>query len=56
MIHEIRIRKASGNEDISGDYTQYTDTNIATIGELKVTMKGENGQTNLATWTDNGYT
>lgn len=53
---EIVIRKAVGSEDISGDYTQYADTNITTIGDLTVTTKGENGQINLATWTDNGYT
>lgn len=53
---KIVIRKAVGSEDISGDYTQYADTNVTTIGDLTVTIKGENGQINLATWTGNGYT
>ena len=52
----VRIRKATGSEDISGDYTQYAEAATVTIGERKVTMKGQNGQINLATWTDNGYT
>lgn len=54
--NEIRIRKAVGNEDTSGDYTQYAESNTVTVGDIQVTMKGENGQVNLATWTNGDYT
>lgn len=53
---EIRMRKANGDEDISGDYTEYSETSSLTIGNIQVTVKGEHGNINLATWTDNGYT
>lgn len=53
---EFRIRKAAGSEDISGDYTEYAESNTVAVGEIQVTMKGENGQVQLATWTNNGYT
>ena len=53
---EVRMRKAKGDEDISGDYTAYSETGSLTIGNIQVTIKGEHGNTNLATWTDNGYT
>jgi hypothetical protein len=54
--NEIRIRKAAGSDDISGDYTQYTESTTVTVGELEVTMNGADGQINLATWASNGYT
>lgn len=54
--NELRIRKAAGSEDISGDYTQYAESNTVSVGKLQVTMKGENGQVRLAVWTNNGYT
>lgn len=53
---EIRMRKADGEEDISGDYTAYSESNSVTANNVQVTMRGENGKINLATWTDNGYT
>lgn len=53
---EIRMRKANGDDDISGDYTEYSENNSVAVDNIQVTMKGENGKINLATWTDNGYT
>lgn len=53
---EIRMRKANGDEDISGDYTEYSETSSLTVGNIQVTVKGGHGNINLATWTDNGYT
>lgn len=53
---EVRMRKAKGDEDISGDYMAYSETGSLTIGNIQVTVKGEHGNINLATWTDNGYT
>lgn len=54
--NEVCIRKAPGTEDISGDYNRYAVCDTVSVGELKVTMKGEEGQMHLATWTDGGYT
>lgn len=51
-----RIRKAAGIEDISGDYTVYTRVNTAAVKGVEVTMKGDSGKINLATWTAEGYT
>lgn len=53
--NDIYIRKAAGSGDISGDHTQYAETSTVAVGELQVTMKGENGQVSLAAWTDAGY-
>lgn len=48
---EIRIRKAVGDEDISGDYNNYAETTSKAINSNAVTMKGTNGKIYLATWT-----
>ena len=52
----LLIRKQAGSDDISGDYSQYTETNTAALGSLQVTMKGEDGMVSVAVWTDGGYT
>lgn len=49
---EMRIRKALGSQDVSGDYNQYPQTETVD----NVTLKGENGQFVLATWTAGAYT
>lgn len=49
---DMLIRKALGNEDISGDYNEYAQ--IKTVDE--VTLKGADGQFSLALWTDSEYT
>ena len=54
--HEVRIRKASGSDDISGDYNDYTQEQTLTVGELEVMAKGNDDTFNLATWTCDGYT
>ncbi len=46
------IRKASGSDDISGDYNDYAQ--VETVN--RVTLKGENGNFSLAVWNNNGYT
>ena len=50
------IRKASGDEDISGDYNVYTKTQEVDVNGISVTMKGNDETVQLATWTDKGYT
>lgn len=52
---EIRIRKAPGTEDISGDYNRYSETETVAVGDVDVTMKGDDGQDRLAVWTADGY-
>ena len=51
----IVIRKGTGTEDISGDYTEYAESNQVTVGDVQVTEKGENGKVSLATWTSGDY-
>ena len=51
-----RIRKALGEEDISGDYNVYAEEKIKEIGDASVTIKGDGEQFMLAVWTANGYT
>ena len=51
--HEgLRIRKANGTDDISGDYNEYKEVNVVKVGELEVTEKGNDGSISVATWTD----
>ena len=52
---EITIRKGSGTDDISGDYTSYSESKQVKIGEYDVTEQGDEGSVNLATWTADGY-
>ncbi len=50
------IRKGRGENDISGDYTEYKEKVEREIVGKKVKLSGENGKYNLVTWTDRGYT
>ena len=49
------ICKASGTDDISGDYNDYAETETLDVNSRSVTMKGNDGLVNLALWTDGGY-
>ena len=49
------IRKARAEEDISGDYTEYTESKEVDSEERKVTLKGEAGRYSLALWEENGF-
>ena len=54
--HEgLRIRKANGTDDISGDYNEYKEVNVVKVGELEVTEKGNDGNISIASWTDGTY-
>ncbi|MBO4733259.1 MAG: hypothetical protein J5662_02160 [Clostridia bacterium] len=50
------IRKAKGNEDISGDYNSYEKTAAKTADGKTVTLKGNGGKVMLAIWNDGDYT
>lgn len=54
--NEIRIRKAYGTEDISGDYTEYSESSTVMVENIPVSVKGNNGKIRLATWTNGDYT
>lgn len=53
---EIRIRKAPGTDDISGDYNVYAQEQKVQAENREMTLKGENDKVFLATWTEDGYT
>ena len=50
-----RIRKGTGMEDISGDYTKYSDVKTDKIGDWDVTLKENDGKVVLAVWNDGTY-
>lgn len=54
--NEICIRKAKGDENISGDYNEYAEANTITVGDLQITTKGADGKVNVATWIKGDYT
>ena len=51
----LTIRKARGNEDISGDYSTYAEESTVTIDNIVITAKGSDGRYNLITWTADGF-
>lgn len=53
--HDLTIRKAPGEEDISGVYTEYPEMYQITVDGKEVTIKGEDGKVNVATWKADGY-
>ncbi len=53
---ELRIRKAPGSDDISGDYNLYTQTETVLEGSQNITFQGNNDAFYLATWSVDGYT
>ncbi len=53
--NKISFRQGKDSKDISGDYNEYKESNTLTIGSLQVTIKGDNGEVNLAVWTDGDY-
>ncbi len=52
---QIAIRKAVGTEDPSGDYSQYSHSQLVKTGGVTVTMKGNDGAVCLAVWQDGEY-
>ncbi|MEA5051492.1 MAG: hypothetical protein VB021_08520 [Oscillospiraceae bacterium] len=51
---EIRIRKGTGTDDISGDYNRYDASEDVAIADNTVTFKGNDGKVSLAVWTAGG--
>ena len=52
---EIRFRKGLGDEDISGNYNDFSEKNDVNVDGSTVQMKGSDGKVNIATWSKNGY-
>lgn len=49
------FRMSPGNEDNSGDYTQYPAVEQISVGTLQVTLKGQPDSFTLAVWSDGEY-
>lgn len=54
--NEVRVRKAAGSDDISGDYNVYSQISSVEVDGVSVTEKGEDGMVMVAVWSDGGYT
>lgn len=53
---EIRVRKAKGSGDISGDDTEYTKTETVPVGDIRLVQKGDgNDMVKTETWETGGY-
>lgn len=52
---EICVRKATGEEECSGDYNEYSEEKTMTVGDKEVTLRGNNGKVMVAVWTEGGY-
>lgn len=50
-----RVRKGTGEADISGDYNDYALEQKVSVKGKQVQLKGENNRFMLAVWSDNGY-
>lgn len=51
----VILRKGTGDEDISGDYNEYSETEEVDVEGRSVTLKGEEDGVYTATWTDQDY-
>lgn len=49
------LRMALGNNDISGDYSEYNTIKNCIINGYNITFKGNNDKYNLAIWQSNGF-
>ncbi len=50
----VVYRTAEGEGDISGDYTEYAQTNTVTIGEYEVETRGSDDTVSIALWNADG--
>lgn len=53
---EVRLRKAPGADDISGDYNQYDSHAEVDVNGRTVSMLGNGEMVRVATWQDGEYT
>ena len=52
---QICFRKGVGEADVSGDFTEYAETEQVNMGGTTITLKGSDGKANLAVWAKDGY-
>ncbi len=52
----LYVRKASGDDDISGDYNVYSDVRDIDLGDITVNVRGNGEGIATVTWTKDGYT
>lgn len=52
---ELRVRKANGNEDVSGVYESFDEVKEVSINGQDVTLKINKGQIYVAIWTEDSY-
>lgn len=52
----LSLRKAVGQEDVSGDYSVYPQTETLPLQGTEITLKGTSDQVMVAVWTRGGYT
>ena len=52
---DIRVRKANGNFDISGDYNSYLTNKIVNDAGIQILLRGEDDRYHVATWTSGDY-
>ncbi|MBE5996922.1 MAG: hypothetical protein E7240_06170 [Lachnospiraceae bacterium] len=48
----LRIRKAKGSADISGDYNEYKEQTQIILEQFVADLKGNDGKTGVVTWTE----
>ena len=51
----VLIRKGLGEEDISGDYNEYTENTTAVMNGVEVSLRGGGGLVHTAAWMQDGY-
>ena len=51
----LRIRKAKGTDDISGDYNEYKNVETVKVGDYDVTEKSDGGNILVVIWTDGTF-
>ncbi len=51
----LRIRKSNSNEDITGDYNEYSEEVDQDIDGISVHLKGEDGEYSTISWTSDDY-
>lgn len=53
--NELCIRKGKGSDDISGDYSEYTEVTKVNFADKDITLKGDDGKVYTAIWTDGEF-
>ena len=53
--NSVTLRKAHGDEDVSGDYNDYETVREVQTGMVSVVLKGEGESFSLALWQQNGF-